>query len=101
MTPRNNEFEVRSSEVRMQAIKAVAKIGGKSTVAAMIDSLQEEKGSDEVRDLLADILNKIEIGPLKKVWLEELSKRIEEEKNKKLKMKLEKALERIKKAQPK
>lgn len=91
-------MEDKSTEIRKMAIQSVAKIGGKLAALAMIDALEEEK-KDEIRDLIADILNKVEIPPMKKVWIESFEKRVEEEKSPKTKAKLKSALERVKKAQ--
>jgi len=91
-------MEDKSPEVRKIAIQSVGKIGGKSAALAMIDALEDEK-KDDIRELIADILNKVEIPPMKKVWIETFEKRVEEEKNPQIKMKLKSALERVKKAQ--
>lgn len=85
-------------EVREAAIKAVAKIGGKMVVPSMIESLTEEN-HEKAREIIAGILNELEVGRIKPVWIEVLNKIIMEEKNSKIKIKLTKALERISKAQ--
>ncbi|MFH1824643.1 MAG: HEAT repeat domain-containing protein [Candidatus Firestonebacteria bacterium] len=91
-------MEDKAHAIRKMAIQSVAKIGGKLAALAMIDALEEEK-QEEIRDLIADILNKIEIPKMKKVWIETFEKRVEEENNPKTKLKLKSALERVKKAQ--
>jgi HEAT repeat protein len=88
----------KSPMVRKEAIKPISKMGGSNAVALFISMLEEEK-KDEIREMYVDELLKLSIPKLKPIWIEELTKRIGEEKKSSTKAKLTEALDRIKKAQ--
>jgi|GEM_PF-6144127 len=88
----------RIAGVRKVALKSLTKMGGSSMVPLFISRLEDEK-NEEIKGLLLDELLKLQIPKLKSIWLEELEKRVEEEKKGQIKAKIAKVLERVKKAQ--
>jgi len=88
----------KTPSVRKDVIKHISRIGGSSAVPLYINRLEEEK-RPEIREMFADELLKLPIPKLKKVWIEDLTKRIQQEPLDGTKEKLTQALDRIKKAQ--
>ena len=84
--------------VRKEGLKALARLAGASAVTLFISKLEEEK-KDDIRAMYAEELNKLPIPKLKKIWIEDLAKRVEEEKKPATKKRLAEALDRIKKEQ--
>jgi len=89
-------LEDKEPSVRLLAVGYVAKIGGKLVNVTLIDALEEEKDV-KVRETIADLLLKIEISPLRQVWLDKLADHAAKEISAVVKMKLKKASDRFKK----
>ena len=89
-------MEDKEPSVRILAIGFVAKLGGKLANVTLIDALEEEK-DNKVREEIADELLKIEIGGLRKVWMDKLQSYADKDPSPAVKTKLKKAAERFKK----